>query len=137
MPLMQIINQGKIGLAHFLTCKRVREFKGGDRVRHSLYASPFVDPNKLKFCKGYSSRFTKDVYTVVETDSGSPHMYRLGDTEGDLLPGRYYEPELSLFTGETVRLVPISLGVLALLGKRKEKIKPNSGLCTFFASAET
>ena len=76
------------------------KFKAGDRVRLSLYASLFVDPNKLKFRKGYRSRFTKDVYTMVETDFGSPHLYRLEENEGDLLPSRYYEPEMSLYTGD-------------------------------------
>mgnify|MGYP002803408479 CR=1 FL=1 len=76
------------------------QFKVSDRVRINMYASPLVDPNKKTFRKGYRSSFTKDVYTVIETDYGSRHMYRLKDDEEETLPGRYYEPELSLFTGE-------------------------------------
>ena len=75
-------------------------FKKGDKVRISKYSSPFVSQNKKTFRKGYRANFSKELFTIVEVDHGSPNMYKLLDEEsGEVIPGRFYEPELSLFDG--------------------------------------
>ena len=59
-----------------------------------------MSQNKKTFRKGYQANFTSELITIVEVDHGAPNMYRIQDEEsGELIPGRFYEQELSLFVG--------------------------------------
>mgnify|MGYP002803461089 CR=1 FL=1 len=42
----------------------------------------------------------KQLYTVVQVDHRDANMYRPKEDDGKPVKGRFYEPELSPFTGE-------------------------------------
>ena len=76
------------------TTTQTPKFKVGDEVHISKYTSPFHGPQTFK--KGYKANFSREVFVVSGISHGDPVMYSLVDMEtGDLLPGRFYEQELS------------------------------------------
>ncbi|KAL3117645.1 hypothetical protein niasHT_004310 [Heterodera trifolii] len=62
-------------------------FKVGDRVRIEKY--------KHVFQKGYTGRFTNEVFTVAEVHTDRfPVTYRIRDDDGSLIKGRFYNNDL-------------------------------------------
>ena len=62
------------------------KFSVGDRVR--------ISKKKKTFKKGYTTRWTEEIFTFVEVKHMSPVTYRIADFNGEEITGTFYEPEL-------------------------------------------
>ena len=58
----------------------------GDKVR--------ISKKKKTFKKGYTTRYTEEIFTIVDVKCTSPVMYRIADLNGEEITGTFYEPEL-------------------------------------------
>lgn len=68
------------------------KFKVGDRVRIALKEMPFK--------KGYKQQYTDEIFKierVSQSTKGGPTTYKLADTKGEIILGRFYSPELTHF----------------------------------------
>ena len=66
--------------------KKKPKFKVGQRVRMFKWKSHFE--------KGYTAKWTREVFLVRKVNSTSPVTYELEDLEGEEIIGRFYEHEL-------------------------------------------
>ena len=62
------------------------KFSVGDEVR--------ISKKKKDFEKGYTARWTKEIFTIKEIRDTNPITYKLTDLEGEEIKGTFYEPEL-------------------------------------------
>lgn len=89
-----------------------------DKVRAKLYPS-LASPSKLKFAigdrvriprkkrtfeKGYTSRWTEEVFTVSKVIYTNPPTYRITDSDGEEIQGSFYEAELQKTTQNVYRV---------------------------------
>jgi hypothetical protein len=86
------------------------KFKEGDRVRISRI--------KGLFEKGYTPNWSYEIFTVARVIPGDPVTYELKDASGELVKGKFYEPELQKTEQEDVYLVE---KVIKERGKGKNK----------------
>jgi hypothetical protein len=63
-------------------------FDVGDPVR--------MVKSKGKFEKGYTEKWTREIFTVAEVRLGKPIMYRVKDSNGEIIEGSLYKEELQL-----------------------------------------
>ena len=66
--------------------KATPKFKNGDYVRN-------VDKRNI-FSKGYSSNWNRELFKVNEVLKTQPPTYKIGDINGEIIEGKYYEEEL-------------------------------------------
>ena len=66
--------------------QRKPKFKVGDRVRMFKW--------KSRFEKGFTAKWTKEIFVVKKVNCNVPHTYELQDLEGEDILGRFYENEL-------------------------------------------
>lgn len=71
-------------------------FKVGDKVR--------ITKKKGVFEKGYTPRWTEEVFTVSTVLGTQPPTYRLKDLNDEEIQGSFYEPELQKTTQELFRI---------------------------------
>ena len=62
------------------------KFSVGDEVR--------ITKKKKVFEKGYTSRWTEEIFTITEVQNTNPVTYKLADLQGEEIKGTFYEPEL-------------------------------------------
>ena len=62
------------------------KFKVGDYVRN-------VDKRNI-FSKGYTSNWNRELFKVNEVLKTQPPTYKIGDMNGEIIEGKYYEQEL-------------------------------------------
>ena len=62
------------------------KFSVGDKVR--------ITKMKKTFEKGYTTRWTEEVFTIVRVLRTSPVTYKIADLNGEEIDGTFYEPEL-------------------------------------------
>ena len=62
------------------------KFSVGDKVR--------ISKEKKTFEKGYTTRWTEEIFTIVEVKLTSPVTYKIADLNGEEIQGTFYEPEL-------------------------------------------
>ena len=65
---------------------RKPRYKVGDKVR--------IAKQDLPFKKGYKQNFTDEIFTIIKTATFNPPTYNLTDFEGEIIGGKFYEPEL-------------------------------------------
>ena len=87
---------------HNLTPK----FSVGDEVR--------ISKNKMTFEKGYTTRWTEEIFTIKEIQNTNPITYKLEDLQGEKIKGTFYEPELQKTEQQVFRIEKI-------IEKRKNK----------------
>ena len=68
--------------------QKQRKFKVGDRVRIFKY--------KNKFEKGYTAKWTSEIFIVSKVLNTSPVTYQIEDEEGEPILGKFYAEELQL-----------------------------------------
>ena len=68
----------------------------GDRVR--------ITKKKGSFEKGYTPRWTEEVFTVSQIQYTAPITYRIRDDSGEEIQGTFYEQELQKTTQEIYRI---------------------------------
>ena len=72
------------------------KFSVGDRVR--------ISKKKKTFKKGYTTRWTEEIFTIVEVKRTSHVTYRIADLNGEEITGTFYEPELQKTSQELFRI---------------------------------
>ena len=83
------------------------ELSVGDKVR--------ISKKKKTFEKGYTTRWTEEIFMIIEVKHTSPVTYRIADLNGEETTGTFYEPELQKTSQELFMIKKRSL-------KRKDKI---------------
>ena len=86
------------------------KFSVGDRVR--------ISKMKKTFEKGYTTRWTEEIFTIVEVKRTSPVTYRIADLNGEEITGTFYEPELQKASQELFRIEKV-----IKRGKKKSLVK--------------
>ena len=71
-------------------------FRVGDKVR--------ITKKKSTFEKGYTPRWTEEVFTISQQLNPQPPTYRLKDFNGEEIQGSFYEPELQHTDQEVYRI---------------------------------
>ena len=64
----------------------IPKFSVGDEVR--------ITKKKKVFEKGYTTRWTEEIFTIKEIRDTNPITYKLTDLKGEEIKGTFYEPEL-------------------------------------------
>ena len=72
------------------------KFSVGDKVR--------ISKKKRTFEKGYTTRWTEEIFTIVEVKLTSPVTYKIADLNGEEIQGTFYEPELQKTSQEIFRI---------------------------------
>ena len=72
------------------------EFSAGDKVR--------ISKKKKTFEKGYTTRWTEEIFTIVKVKRTSPVMYRIANLNGEEIMGTFYEPKLQKTSQELFRI---------------------------------
>jgi hypothetical protein len=72
------------------------KFSIGDRVR--------INKKKKTFEKGYTPRWTEEVFTVTAVQNTTPVTYKITDYNGEEIRGTFYEPELQKSYQEIYRV---------------------------------
>ena len=62
------------------------KFSVGDKVR--------ISKKKELFEKGYTTRWTEEIFTITKIKRTSPITYKIADLNGEEIDGTFYEPEL-------------------------------------------
>jgi len=75
------------------------KFKVGDKVR--------ITRKKGVFEKGYTARWTEEVFTVSEVRYTDPITYKIVDYNNEEIKGSFYEQELQKATQELLRIEKI------------------------------
>ena len=86
------------------------KFSVGDKVR--------ISKKKKTFEKGYTTRWTEEIFTIVEVKHTSPVTYRIADLNGEEIKGTFYEPELQKTSQELFRIEKV-----IKRGKKKSLVK--------------
>ena len=75
------------------------KFSVGDKVR--------IIKKKTTFEKGYTTRWTEEIFTIVEVKRTSPVTNKIADLNGEEIQSTFYEPELQKTSQETFRIEKI------------------------------
>ena len=86
------------------------KFSVGDKVR--------ISKKKKTFEKGYTTRWTEEIFTIVEVKHTSPITYKIADLNGEEIKGTFYEPELQKTSQELFRIEKV-----IKRGKKKSLVK--------------
>ena len=71
----------------------------GDEVR--------ITKKKKVFEKGYTTRWTEEIFTITEIRDTNPVTYKLADLQGEEIKGTFYEPELQKTEQQIYRIEKI------------------------------
>ena len=75
------------------------KFSVGDEVR--------ITKKKKVFEKGYTTRWTEEIFTIKEIRETNPITYKLEDLQGEEIEGTFYEPELQKTEQQIYRIEKI------------------------------
>ena len=75
------------------------KFSVGDLVR--------ITKKKKVFEKGYTTRWTEEIFTIKEIRDTNPITYKLSDLQGEEIKGTFYEPELQKTEQQIYRIEKI------------------------------
>ena len=62
-----------------------------------------ISKKKKTFEKGYTTRWTEEIFTIIEVKLTSPVTYKI-DLNGEEIKGTFYEPELQKTSQEIFRI---------------------------------
>ena len=77
-----------------------------------------ISEKKKTFEKGYTTRWTEEIFTIVEVKHTSPVTYKIADLNGEEIKGTFYEPELQKTSQELFRIKKV-----IKRGKKKSLVK--------------
>ena len=86
------------------------KFSVGDKVR--------ISKKKKTFEKGYTTKWTEEIFTIVEVKHTSPVTYKIADLNGEEIKGSFYEPELQKTSQQLFRIEKV-----IKRGKKKSLVK--------------
>ena len=75
------------------------KFSVGDKVR--------ITKKKKDFEKGYTARWTEEIFIIKEIRETNPITYKLEDLQGEEIKGTFYEPELQKTEQQIYRIEKI------------------------------
>ena len=75
------------------------KFSVGDEVR--------ITKKKKVFEKGYTTKWTEEIFTIKEIRETNPITYKLEDLQGEEIKGTFYEPELQKTKQQIFRIEKI------------------------------
>ena len=75
------------------------KFSVGDEVR--------IIKKKKVFEKGYTTRWTEEIFTIMEIQNTNPITYKIADLQGEEIKGTFYEPELQKTEQQIFRIEKI------------------------------
>ena len=87
-----------------------RKFSVEDKAR--------ISKKKKTFEKGYTTRWTEEIFTIVEVRRTSPVTYKTANLNGEEIQGTFYEPELQKTSQELFRIEKV-----IKRGKKKSLVK--------------
>ena len=85
-------------------------FSIGDKVR--------ISKKKKTFENGYTTRWTEEIFTIVEVKHTSPVTYKIADLSGEEIQSSFYEPELQKMSQQLFRIEKV-----IKRGKKKSLVK--------------
>ena len=77
-----------------------------------------ISKKKKTFETEYTTRWTEEIFTIVEVKRMSPVTYRIADLNGEEIAGTFYEPELQETSQELFRIEKV-----IKRGKKKSLVK--------------
>ena len=92
------------------TSRDTPKFSVGDKVR--------ISKKKKTFEKGYTTRWTEEIFTIIQVKRTSPTTYKIADLNGEKINGTFYEPELQKTSQELFRIEKV-----IKRGKKKSLVK--------------
>ena len=95
---------------HLEICDIKPKFFVGDKVR--------ISKKKKTIEKGYTTRWTEEIFTIIEVKRTSPVTYKIADLNGEEIEGTLYEPELQKTSQELFRIEKV-----IERGKKKSLVK--------------
>ena len=95
---------------HFKIYHIKPKFSVGDKVR--------ISKQKKTFEKGYTTRWTEEIFTIIEVKRMSSVTYKIADFNGDEIEGTFYEPKLQKISQELFRIEKV-----IKKGKKKSLVK--------------
>ena len=72
------------------------KFSVGDEVR--------ITKKKKVFEKGYTTRWTEEIFTITRIQNTNPITYKIADLKGEEIDGTFYEPELQKTEQQVFRI---------------------------------
>ena len=72
------------------------KFSVGDEVR--------ISKKKKTFEKGYTTRWTEEIFTITKIQNTNPITYKIADLKGEEIDGTFYEPELQKTNQQVFRI---------------------------------
>ena len=72
------------------------KFSVGDEVR--------ISKKKKTFEKGYTTRWTEEIFTITKIQNTNPITYKIADLKGEEIDGTFYEPELQKTSQQVFRI---------------------------------
>ena len=79
--------------------RKTHKFSVGDKVR--------ISKKKGIFEKGYTPKWTEEMFTISKIQYTDPITYKITDHNGEEINGSFYEQELQKTTQETFRIEKI------------------------------
>ena len=95
-------NENKVWLNLYSTSSAMRQegkepkFSVGDKVR--------ISTKKTTFEKGYTPRWTEEIFTIDEVLRTDPPTYKIKDYNDERIQGSFYEPELQMTSQDIYRI---------------------------------
>ena len=86
------------------------KFSTGDKVK--------ISKKEKTFEKGYTTRWTEEIFTIIEVKRTSPVTYKIADHNREEIQGTFYEPELQKTNQEL-----FSIEKVIKRGKKKSLVK--------------
>ena len=74
------------------------------KPKFSVVDTVRISKKKKTFKKGYTTRWTEEIFTIVEVKCTSPVTYRIADLNGEEITGTFYEPQLQKTNQELSRI---------------------------------
>ena len=93
---MENENQAWKNLHHHLHDRKEPKFKVGDKIR--------ISRKKDFFEKGYTPRWTEEVFEITKVLYTDPPTYKIKDLNGEEIQGTFYEQEMQKTTQEVYRI---------------------------------
>ena len=72
------------------------KFSVGDEVK--------ISKKKKTFEKGYTTRWTEEIFTITKIQNTNPITYKIADLQGEEIDGTFYEPQLQKTKQQVFRI---------------------------------
>ena len=74
------------------------------RPKFSVEDEVRISKKKKTFEKGYTTRWTEEIFTITKIQNTNPITYKIADLKGEEIDGTFYEPELQKTSQQVFRI---------------------------------